>query len=88
MGHPVYFTHDLQNILYYSVVFDIMIDLFATVMLPAASLIPLTIRDRRVGKSTVMHVPQIVCVLASTVNMPKCKQQVTELLLHMITIKF
>jgi hypothetical protein len=29
----IYFTHDLQNILYYSVIFDIFsIDLFATVM--------------------------------------------------------
>ena len=37
---------------------------------------------------TVMHVPQIVCVCYSTVNIDKCKQQVTEILLHMITIKF
>jgi hypothetical protein len=35
-----------------------------------------------------MHVPQIVCVCYSTVNIGKCKQQVTDLLLHMITIKF
>ena len=35
---------------------------------------------------TVMHVPQIVCVCYSTVNIGKCKQQVTELLLHMITL--
>ena len=28
---------------------------------------------------TVMHVPQIVCVCYSTVNIGKCKQQVTEL---------
>jgi hypothetical protein len=32
--------------------------------------------------------PQLVCVCYSTVNIGKCKQQVTELLLHMITIKF
>jgi hypothetical protein len=64
-----------------------MIDLFATVMLRLHHS-PLAIRDRLVGKSTVMHVPQIVCVCHSTVNMPKCKQQATELLLHMITIKF
>jgi hypothetical protein len=39
--------------------------------------------------ATVMHVPQIVlCMLQSTVNIGKCKQQVTELLLHMITIKY
>jgi hypothetical protein len=35
-----------------------------------------------------MHVPRIVCVCFSTVNVGKCKQQVTELLLHMITINF
>jgi hypothetical protein len=34
--------------------------------------------------ATVMHVPQIVCVYYSTVNIGKCKQQVTERLLHMI----
>ena len=38
--------------------------------------------------ATVMYVPRIVCVCYSTVNVGKCKQQVTELLLHMITIKF
>ena len=38
--------------------------------------------------ATVMHVLQIVCVCYSTVNIDKCKQQVTELLLHMIAIKF
>ena len=38
--------------------------------------------------ATVMHVPQIVCVCYSIVNIGKCKQQVTERLLHMITIKF
>jgi hypothetical protein len=38
--------------------------------------------------ATAMHVSQIVCVCYSTVNVGKCKQQVTELLLHMITIKF
>jgi hypothetical protein len=38
--------------------------------------------------ATVMHVPRIVCVCHSTVNIWKCKQQVTELLLHMITMKF
>jgi hypothetical protein len=62
----IYFTHDLQNILYtiqWSSIYDW---LFATVM----------------------HVPRIVCVCFSTVNVGKCKQQVTELLLHMITIKF
>jgi hypothetical protein len=38
--------------------------------------------------ATAMHVPRIVCVCYSIVNIAKCKQQVTELLLHMITIKF
>jgi hypothetical protein len=38
--------------------------------------------------ATVMHVPQIVCVCYSIVNIGKCKQQVTERLLHTITIKF
>jgi hypothetical protein len=38
--------------------------------------------------ATVMHVSRIVCVCYSTVNVDKCKQQWTELLLHMITIKF
>jgi hypothetical protein len=38
--------------------------------------------------ATVMHFPRIVCVCYSTVNIGKCKQQVTEPLLHMITIKF
>ena len=38
--------------------------------------------------ATVMHVPQIVCVCYLTVNIGKCKQQVTECLLLMITIKF
>ena len=38
--------------------------------------------------ATVMHVPQIVCVCYSAVDIGKCKQQVTECLLHMITIKF
>ena len=40
--------------------------------------------------ATVMHVPQIVLctVCYSKVNIGKCKQQVTEFLLHMITIKF
>ena len=33
--------------------------------------------------ATGIHVPQIVCVCYSTVNIGKCKQQVTELLLHM-----
>jgi hypothetical protein len=32
--------------------------------------------------ATVMHVPQIVCVCYSTVNIGQCKQQVTECLLH------
>jgi hypothetical protein len=35
-----------------------------------------------------MHVPRIVCVCYSIVNIAKCKQQVTKLLLHMITITF
>jgi uncharacterized membrane protein len=38
--------------------------------------------------ATAMHVPQIVCVCYSTVNIGKCKQQVTERLLQMITINF
>jgi hypothetical protein len=38
--------------------------------------------------ATVMHVPRIVCICYSTVNIGKCKQQVTELLLHLITTKF
>jgi hypothetical protein len=38
--------------------------------------------------ATAMHVPQIFCVCYSIVNIAKCKQQVTEFLLHMITIKF
>jgi hypothetical protein len=38
--------------------------------------------------AAVMFVPRIVCVWYSTVNIGKCKQQVTELLFHMIIIKF
>jgi hypothetical protein len=38
--------------------------------------------------ATVMHVPQIVCVCYLTVNIGKRKQQVTELFVHMIAIKF
>jgi hypothetical protein len=38
--------------------------------------------------ATVMHVPQIVCLCYSTVDIGKCKQHVTERLLHIITIKF
>jgi hypothetical protein len=38
--------------------------------------------------ATVMHVPRLVCVCYSTVNIGKCKEQVTELLLHMTKIKF
>jgi hypothetical protein len=34
--------------------------------------------------ATVMHIPQIVCICYSTVNIGKHKQQVTELLLDMI----
>ena len=39
--------------------------------------------------ATVIHVPRIVVyVTHHAVNIGKCKQQVRELLLHMITIKF
>jgi hypothetical protein len=35
----------------------------------------------------VMHVPRIVCVCYPTVEVSNCKQQATELLLHMINNK-
>jgi hypothetical protein len=61
--------YDLQNILYWSVVLEIIIWLTSLI-------------------ATVIYVPQIVCVCYSTVNIRKCKKQVTELLLHMISMKF
>jgi hypothetical protein len=64
----IHFTHDLHNILYCSVVFDVWL----------TSLLQYC-----------MFLEYSLCMLlVSTVNIGKCKQQVRELFLHTITIKF